>query len=104
MANVRGRKMNDQRSVTDQLWSLVDLANKNGHYDAADWLKNRLQDHDVESHQERHKFLHKCLDELVADWIQQNVNAYPSRNVVLDLMEWSKKQTEKPTGVYVKGR
>jgi hypothetical protein len=27
-----------QDSVTDQLWDLVDLANKNGMYDAADWL------------------------------------------------------------------
>jgi hypothetical protein len=34
--------MNDQRSVTDQLETLLSLANKNGLYDAADWLKTRM--------------------------------------------------------------
>lgn len=33
----------DQRSVTNQLNSLIALANKNGLYDAADWLKTRLE-------------------------------------------------------------
>ena len=35
--------MNDQRSTTDQLQSLIELANKNGLYDAADWVKTRLE-------------------------------------------------------------
>jgi hypothetical protein len=30
--------MNDQRSVTDQMRDLVQLANRNGLYDAADWV------------------------------------------------------------------
>lgn len=32
----------DQRSVMDQLKDLVLLANQNGLYDAADWLRARL--------------------------------------------------------------
>lgn len=35
-------QMNDQRSLTDQLETLYGLANKNGLYDAADWLRQRL--------------------------------------------------------------
>ena len=31
--------MNDQRSVTDQMWDLVLLAQQQGLYDAADWIK-----------------------------------------------------------------
>lgn len=34
----------DQRSVTDQLKDLVILADHNGLYDAADWLRVRLED------------------------------------------------------------
>jgi len=33
----------DQRSTHDQLVDLVDIANKNGKYDAADWLKRELE-------------------------------------------------------------
>lgn len=96
--------MNDQRSLTDQLWSLVKLANKNGHYDAADWVKNHLdkseyrtvKEGDVDSHRERHELLHRCLDELVADWISQT-NNFPSKSTVLQLMDWSAEQTRNPT-------
>lgn len=35
--------MNDQRSVTDQLASLIQLAHKNGLYDAADWVRTRME-------------------------------------------------------------
>jgi hypothetical protein len=41
--------MNDQRSVTDQLQSLIPLANKAGLYDAADWLTTRLAAMNAES-------------------------------------------------------
>jgi len=34
---------NDQRSTTDQLQDLVRLADKNGLYDASDWIKNKLE-------------------------------------------------------------
>jgi len=36
------RGMPRQDSVTDQLKDLVNLANQNGMYDAADWLINQL--------------------------------------------------------------
>jgi len=39
--------MNSQASVTDQLMDLVKLANKNGLYDAADWLSQRLPSPEV---------------------------------------------------------
>jgi hypothetical protein len=32
----------DQRSLTDQLKDLILLANRNGMYDAADWLQARI--------------------------------------------------------------
>lgn len=35
--------MNAQYSLTDQLRELVKLANKNGLYDAADWLNTQIQ-------------------------------------------------------------
>ncbi len=35
--------MPDQRSKYDQLVSLHELANQNGLYDAADWLKSQLE-------------------------------------------------------------
>lgn len=33
-----------QDSVTDQLKDLVKLANQNGMYDAADWIRNQLDE------------------------------------------------------------
>lgn len=35
--------MNSQNSLTDQLKELVTLANKNGLYDAADYINNKLE-------------------------------------------------------------
>jgi hypothetical protein len=37
-----GRTIQRQDSVTDQLYDLVNLANQNGMYDAADWIMDRL--------------------------------------------------------------
>lgn len=34
--------VNDQRSLKDQLKTLYQLANKNGLYDAADWLRDKI--------------------------------------------------------------
>jgi len=42
-----------------------------------------------------HQFLHESLDRLVAEFITQT-HRFPSRTSVLELMEWSKKQTETP--------
>lgn len=47
------------------------------------------------SHKLRHIMLHRYLDELVADMIQNTENL-PSQTSILDLMEWSHKQTIKP--------
>ncbi len=53
-----------------------------------------LMTHD--EHRERHKMLHKYLDELVADWIT-HADSLPSKNSVMDLMDWSYEQTLNPT-------
>ena len=37
----------DQRSVTAQLADLIVLANRNGLYDAADWVQTRLAEFQV---------------------------------------------------------
>lgn len=51
-----------------------------------------------EEHKKRHQLLHKYFDELFADFIRHNpgVVSY-TRMPVLDLMDWSHKQTENPT-------
>ena len=48
-----------------------------------------------EEHIERHKKLHKSLDELVADMISQT-KMLPSDTTVMELIEWSHKQTLVP--------
>lgn len=45
-------------------------------------------------HFERHKMLHKYLDELVADWISNTKNYKLSTAPVIELMDWSSKQIE----------
>ena len=49
----------------------------------------------MDTHKARHIELHRCLDELLADWIQ-HTGKLPSKSTVLDLMEWSHKQTVEP--------
>lgn len=49
-----------------------------------------------EGHKKRHEELHKCLDELVADWIE-HTKGLPSKCSVLELMLWSHEQTLNPT-------
>lgn len=51
-----------------------------------------------EIHKQRHIFLHKCLDELFADFIT-NANGSTS-NSILSLTEWSHKQIEEPDHNY----
>jgi len=43
-------------------------------------------------HIEKHKLLHKYLDELVADFIQNTENLL-SNTTILDFMDWSYSQT-----------
>lgn len=49
-----------------------------------------------QTHQERHIFLHKCFDELLADFIG-HTNKLPSETTLIDFMNWSHSQTVKPT-------
>lgn len=42
-------------------------------------------------HLERHKYLHKALDELSADMIE-HAEMIPSKTTVFELMRWSAKQ------------
>ena len=61
-----------------------------------------------EEHIQRHKDLHKALDELVADWIAHNyhlpMDNFPEKSYkglsgtsIQQLMEWSSQQVENPT-------
>ncbi len=52
---------------------------------------------DFEKHKQLHIKLHQNLDELIADWLSQT-EKLPSKSTVLELMQWSKQQTETPTG------
>jgi hypothetical protein len=47
-------------------------------------------------HKKIHLELHKNLDELVSDFIMQT-EKLPSETTILELIEWSSKQTENPT-------
>lgn len=51
---------------------------------------------DRENHAERHKFLHGCLDELVADWMLQT-GKRATVDAVDALMIWSHDQCQNPT-------
>jgi hypothetical protein len=51
---------------------------------------------DKDKHISRHKELHKMLDELVADFIDLT-DKMPSKTTVMELMQWSHKQTKNPT-------
>ena len=48
-------------------------------------------------HEQRHVELHAALDELLADYLLHNSTALPSKMSVMDLVRWSKAQTENPT-------
>lgn len=47
-------------------------------------------------HRSRHVFLHRCFDELCADFIK-HTKKLPSKTTVLELMEWSCEQMKNPT-------
>lgn len=52
-------------------------------------------------HKARHELLHRELDELIADFIC-HTKGLPSRTTVMELMNWSHKQTINPTEEVVK--
>jgi len=47
-------------------------------------------------HIERHKLLHKNLDELIADYVSMTRKLL-SESTIFELMEWSHEQTKNPT-------
>jgi len=49
-----------------------------------------------QEHKERHKGLHEMFDELVVDFLLHNRDKLLSRTSILELMEWSDKQTKNP--------
>lgn len=51
-----------------------------------------------DEHIERHKLLHRQLDELIADFIC-HTTGLPSMCTIRDLMHWSFLQTKNPTEV-----
>jgi len=52
---------------------------------------------DLESHKRRHVFLHRMLDELLADWIT-HTGGRPSQGQLDEFLYWSSQQTKHPTG------
>lgn len=69
----------------------------------AKWMETVVKDAEiaaqVTAHKRKHKQLHKALDELVGDFVYHNPRKLPTRTTVFELMQWSKNQTEQPTGV-----
>jgi hypothetical protein len=49
-----------------------------------------------QQHIDRHKMLHKMLDELVADYARCTGRLY-STSSIMDLLQWSHEQTTNPT-------
>lgn len=53
----------------------------------------------TEGHRLRHVELHEALDELAADWVaHQPRGKLFSNSTIMELMEWSHRQTIKPDG------
>lgn len=50
-----------------------------------------------QEHIAKHQELHKCLDELVADYIAHNPNDLLSNNSIMTLIQWSHTQTQENT-------
>jgi len=48
-----------------------------------------------DKHIARHVELHKCLDELLADWIS-HTEKLPSKTTVMEFLKWSSAQTTNP--------
>jgi hypothetical protein len=49
-----------------------------------------------DEHRERHKLLHRMMDELVADYLSHVPRSLPSETTLMQLMEWSHAQTINP--------
>lgn len=51
---------------------------------------------ELQEHKERHTYLHKAFDELLADYIG-HTGKLPSETTLTEFMNWSHEQTIKPT-------
>ena len=49
-----------------------------------------------QEHKERHVLLHKCFDELLADYLLHHPGEILSSLFVMDVVEWSGKQQKVP--------
>jgi len=49
-----------------------------------------------EDHMKRHVELHRAFDELLADFLVHNRKKAPSTTTVLELAQWSNRQTRDP--------
>lgn len=47
-------------------------------------------------HIERHQYLHNALDELAGDFLRHHPGKHLSNTTLLELMDWSHKQTIEP--------
>lgn len=54
-----------------------------------------------EEHRERHVTLHAALDELIADYVT-HAGGRPSTTTVMELIEWSWEQSQRPTGEHAR--
>ena len=50
----------------------------------------------TEEHKEKHAKLHRCLDELVADYIR-HTEKLPSNISLMEFMQWAFEQATNPT-------
>lgn len=62
------------------------------------WCGHSFVDKSPEEHKARHIELHRALDELAADWMR-HTGKHMSSATVLELLEWSHKQTKNPTEI-----
>ena len=56
----------------------------------------KKQEEKTKSHKEKHVLLHRHFDELIADYMSHTKKLF-SESSIMDLINWSYKQTEKPT-------
>lgn len=50
-----------------------------------------------QAHRAQHEAWHRTLDELCADFLAHNPRALPSQTSIIQLMQWSNRQTKFPT-------
>lgn len=91
--------MNDQRSLIDQLIDLIHLANKNGLYDAADYLKNVVDGVNIKFILMLDNKVIEIRDEEPPDaWYQ-----YHTRTMVMSLNSFKAKYNTEPfVGLIIK--